>query len=140
MSGAHEFWVVVEHWKGEIRPVTREVLGRARALADAASGRVVGVIMARDAQALVPRLAGLGVDQALCLSSEELGRCRARPFVEAAAAAVRRRSPFAVLVGATMNGREFAASLAAALEAGIASDCTSIEWTEGKLVATRPVF
>ncbi|MGQ0720217.1 MAG: electron transfer flavoprotein subunit alpha/FixB family protein [Candidatus Eiseniibacteriota bacterium] len=140
MAGSQDFWVVVEHWKGEVRPVTREVLGRARALADAAGGRVVALVLARDAASLVPRLAGLGVDEAVCVSSEELSRYRARPFVEAAAAVIRRRGPYAVLAGASTNGREFAASLAAALDAGIASDCTGLDWTDGNLVATRPVF
>jgi electron transfer flavoprotein alpha subunit len=60
--------------------------------------------------------------------------------VEAAAAVIPARSPAAILVGATMNGREFAASLAAALGCGIAADCTEIEWKDGKLVGRRPVY
>jgi electron transfer flavoprotein alpha subunit len=140
LTSARDLWVVVEHWKGEVRPVTREVLGRARALSDAAGGRVVALVMARDAAPLAAKLAGLGVDEAVCVSAEELARYRARPFVETAAAVIRRRQPWAVLVGASTNGREFAASLAAALDAGIASDCTGLDCFDGKLVATRPVF
>ncbi|HMB68406.1 MAG TPA: electron transfer flavoprotein subunit alpha/FixB family protein, partial [bacterium] len=52
----------------------------------------------------------------------------------------RKRQPGAVLVGATTNGREFAASLAAALNTGIAADCTEIEGTADALLARRPVY
>lgn len=140
MAESKDFWIVVEHWKGEIRPVTREVAARARSLADAAGGRVTALVMGRDARALAGKLGGLGLDEAVCVSSEELARYRVRPYVEAAAPILRKREPGAVLVGGTPAGSEFAASLAAALEAGIASDCLEVDWADGKLLARRPVY
>jgi electron transfer flavoprotein alpha subunit len=67
-------------------------------------------------------------------------RYRPRPYVEAAASVIRKRPPAAVLVGATINGREFAAMLAANLGVGIASDCLEVEWTDQGLAARRPVY
>lgn len=135
-----DIWVVVEHWKGDVQPVTREVIGRARELADAAGGQVGALVLAENAEGLAGKLAGLGVNEAICVSSPELARYRARPYVEAALAVIGRRSPMVVLVGATMNGREFAASLAAALDRGIAADCTELDWVSDKFVAKRPVY
>jgi electron transfer flavoprotein alpha subunit len=137
---SNEIWVVVEHWHGEVRPVTRELLARAAALAKAASSRVVALVLAKDARAIAARLGGLGADEAVCVSHPELERYRPRPYVAAAADVVRKRAPGAVLVGATMNGREFAASLAASLGAGIASDCLEVDWADGGLTACRPVY
>jgi electron transfer flavoprotein alpha subunit len=139
MANSKDIWVVVEHWKGDVSPVTREVIARGRALADAAGGKLCALVLAEDAKAIASHLGGLGVDEAVCISSAELKRYRTRPYVEAAGAAIEAHGPAAVLVGATMNGREFAASLAARLGAGIASDCLEIEWN-GKLVAKRPVY
>jgi electron transfer flavoprotein alpha subunit len=138
MADTQDFWVVVEHWKGEVRPVTREIIARAKELAD--GGKVVALVLGADAPAVAAKLAGLGVDEAVCVSSPELEKYRARPYVEAAAAVIRKRQPGAVLVGATTNGREFAASLAAALDTGIAADCTEIDGAADSLTARRPVY
>jgi electron transfer flavoprotein alpha subunit len=140
MAESKDFWVVVEHWKGDVRPVTREVASRARELAGAGGGKVRALILAADAPAIAAKLGGLGVDEAVCVSSPELARYRARPYVEAAAAVIRKRQPGAVLVAATTNGREFAASLAACLGAGIAADCTEIDGAADALTARRPVY
>ena len=137
---SQDVWVVVEHWKGDVRPVTRELLGRARQLADAAGGKVCALILAQDPAAIASHLGGLGVDEAIGAGSPELARYRTRPFVEAAASIAAGRSPGMILVGATMNGREFAASLAAALGAGIASDCLEVSYDGGKPSARRPVY
>jgi len=46
----------------------------------------------------------------------------------------------AVLIPATTNGKELAPYLAAALEVGIAADCTDIRCEGGKWTAVRPCF
>ena len=137
---AKDLCVVVEHWKGEERPVARELLKRARSLADEGGGRVVALVLGHEPEGIAARLGGLGADEALCVASPELARYRPRPWVEAAAAVVKDRGFAGILVGATTNGKEFAGSLAAALGAGIAADCTEIAWKDGKLVARRPVY
>ncbi len=140
MADGKDIWVVVEHWQGEVRPVTREIARCAKELAGAAGGRVVALLLARDAKEIAPKLAGLGIDRIVGVSSPELARYRPRPFVDAAAAMIRKHSPFAVLVGATVNGREFAASLGAALDCGVASDCTELALEGGTLRAIRPIY
>jgi len=138
MAGA--IWVVVEHGKDEVRPVTRELLGRAKEMAAASGAKVGALVLAQDAAPIAAKLGGLGCDEAICVSDPELRRYRPRPYVAAAAAVIGDRNPAAVLVGATMNGREFAAMLAANLDAGIASDCLEVDWVDGALSASRPVY
>ena len=133
-------WVVVEHWKGQVSPVTRELIGRARELANGAGGGVTALVLAAESDVLAGELGGLGVDAACCVSSPELRQYRTRPYVEAAAAVIGKSSPMVVLVGATTNGREFAASLAAALDTGIAPDATEVEFAGEQIVARRPVY
>ncbi len=46
-----------------------------------------------------------------------------------------------ILMGATIHGKELAASLSAILEAGLASDCIALESSEdGSLTASRPIY
>lgn len=134
-----DVWVVVEHWKGQERPVTRELLKRAREIAGESGGRVVALVLGDRPEAVAQRLGALA-DEALCLASPELARYRARPWVDASAAVAKERAPAGILVGATTSGKEYAASLAAALGAGIAADCTEVAWRNGKLAARRPVY
>ncbi len=140
MSESNEFWVVVEHWKGDVRPVTRELLGRARQLADAAGGRVIALAMGADTAPLAAKIQGLGVDEMVGVDHPELAKYRAHPYVEATRQAIEGRAPVALLVGATVDGHEFAASLAAAIGAGIGADCTEVDWTDGAVIAKRPVY
>jgi electron transfer flavoprotein alpha subunit len=140
MSDRKDMWVIAEHWDGEIRPITRELAALARTLADASGGRSVVLVLGEEARGLAGQLGGLGIDAAVCVSSSELKDYRARPWVEAAGGVLRKSEPAAVLVGASTDGRELAASLAAHLDLGIAPDCTEVEWVDGKLAARRPVY
>ncbi len=140
MSNTNDIWVVVEHWKGDVRPVTRELVGRARQLADASGGRTVALALGASTAGLTAHLQGLGADEMIAVDHPELEKYRTRPYVDAAMQVVQKHGPGLVLVGATGEGREFAASLAAALETGIAADCTEINWVDGKPVAKRPVY
>jgi len=135
-----DIWVVIEHWKGDVHPVGRELIARAKELSGAAGGGVSALVLAEDAAAVAGKLGGLGLDGAVCISSPELRQYRTRPYVEAAGAVIARHQPAAVFVGATTNGREFAASLAAMLDAGIAPDCTEVACEGGKFSARRPVY
>ena len=138
MSDRKDIWVIAEHWEGKIRPVTRELVALARSLADASGGRSVVLVLGENARELAGELGGLGIDAAVCVSSPELKDYRARPWAEAAGAVLRKNEPAAVLMSASTDGRELAASLAAHLDVGIAPDCTEVEWTEGRLQARRP--
>jgi electron transfer flavoprotein alpha subunit len=135
-----DIWVVVEHWKGEVHPVTRELIARARELAANTGGGVTALVLAEDAEAVAGKLAGLGLDGAIGVASPELRRYRARPYVEVAGALIAKHAPMAVFAGATTNGKEFAGSLAARLDTGVAADCTEIDWAGDHLVARRPVY
>ncbi|MCA9751798.1 MAG: hypothetical protein KC591_06380, partial [Gemmatimonadetes bacterium] len=100
-----DFWVVVAEEHGTVKPVTRELCARAAELAGAAGGKVSALVLSDRGEEINQQLAGLGVAQAICVNSPELRRYRTRPWVDAAAAAVRAHSPKVVLVPATTNGR-----------------------------------
>jgi len=135
-----DFWVVVEHSEGQVLPVTRELAGRARELAEGSGGKASALVLGDASEALAGQLAGLGFAEAICVSAPELAQYRPRPWVEAAAAVIRARSPQVVLVPATTDGREMSASLAAALDCGIAADVTEVSVEGGKPAAKRPVY
>ena len=86
------FWVVAAQDGGQIKPVTRELVGRARELAEGSGGQVSVLLMGDNVDPMVAQLAGLGIGEVVTVASPELAQYRTRPFVDAAAAAIQARS------------------------------------------------
>ena len=48
--------------------------------------------------------------------------------------------PAVIIIGASAQGKDLSARLAARLDAGLAMDCTAIKLDDGKMTCTRPMF
>ena len=131
--------VFIEQRDGRVRSVSREALGEASRLAASLGGPVVGVCCA----AADPGLAALGeagADKVLFATHEVFGKYDGAGYAAAVAAAVKALAPSAVLFPASAMGRDLAPRVAALAGVGLASDCSAVSATGGKLVATRPVY
>jgi len=126
--------VLLETREGQVRPACLEILGAARKLADARGGQVVALApetCAPDAAAL----GAAGADRVLVAQSPEHS-----PDGAAATAArvAREIGATAVLLAATVRGRDLQGRIAARLETGFASDCTAMDPAGPSF--TRPVY
>lgn len=126
--------VLLETREGQVRPACLEILGAARKLADARGGQVVALApesCSPDAAAL----GAAGADRVLVAQSAEHS-----PDGAAATAArvAREIGACAVLLAATVRGRDLQGRVAARLETGFASDCTAMD--PAGPVFTRPVY
>jgi electron transfer flavoprotein alpha subunit len=65
---------------------------------------------------------------------------RTDAYTHAIAVAVQSLSPAVIIAGASVQGKDLAARLAARLNAGLAMDCTGIALQNGVLTYTRPMF
>jgi len=126
--------VVLEVRDGSVRPVSHEVLGAARALADE-SGASVIALATETCAADASHLGAAGADRVLVGAAE-------RHSPDGAAATVARvakeNGASCVLLAATARGRDQQGRIAALLDTGFASDCVAID-AKGP-VFTRPVF
>jgi electron transfer flavoprotein alpha subunit len=130
---------VIEQRDGHVRSGAREVLGEATRLAGALGGEVVGVCAA----AADPGLSGLGeagAARVLFARHDAFAFYHAEGYAHAVAAAIAALTPSVVLFAASAMGRDLAPRVAARLGLGLASDCTALSASGGRLVATRPVF
>jgi electron transfer flavoprotein alpha subunit len=125
--------VVLEVRDGHVRPVSHEVLGAARTLADASGGAVVALAPER-CTADAAALGAAGADRVLIGAAE-----RHSPDGTAATAArvAREVGAACVLLAATARGRDLQGRIAALLDTGFASDCVAIA---AGPIFTRPVF
>jgi electron transfer flavoprotein alpha subunit len=137
-------WVLVELERGVVHPVSWELLGEGRKLADKLGVQLCGVVMGpklettRDA---VKSAYGYGADKVFLIEDELLADYRNEPYTLAMTHLVNTYQPEIVLMGATNLGRDLAGSVATTLATGLTADCTELAIDdEGSLAATRPTF
>jgi electron transfer flavoprotein alpha subunit len=127
--------VIAEQRRGELRPVSLELISAASSLRR--PGDEVSVAILSDApERFVSALSVAGVDEIVTV---KVGAAEFDPdtFEAAVGALIARRSPDVVLVAHSVDSFGYAAALAARLGLGFATDVFGVERIDGELVATR---
>lgn len=143
-------WVFVEQERGEVHPVSWELLGEGRKLADQL-GAVLGAVILgggeEEAQADALEKAceeaiGYGADRVYLATGEVLADYRNETYTRALTDLVNTHKPEILMLGATTLGRDLAGSVATTLGTGLTADCTEldIDPETRSLMATRPTF
>ncbi|MCE2457887.1 MAG: FAD-binding protein [Dehalococcoidia bacterium] len=134
-------WVVAEVIGGEVRPVTLELLGRARELAAQIGTTVEAVLIGDDDDGRIRQLTAYGADTVHIAGGSGQATYDTEAHTAALTAAIKAQSPFAVLVPSTANGRDLAARVAGRLELGLTGDCVGLDIDdEGRLSQLKPAF
>jgi electron transfer flavoprotein alpha subunit len=127
MTQPREVWVFIEQDDGNIAPVSLELLGKARELADRLDGKVCGLLLGDGVTGLAEMAIHHGADEVLLAEHAELGGYRTLPYARVAIDLVKERDPYIFLLGATPVGRDLAPRIASACRAGLTADCTSLQ-------------
>ncbi|HEV8479523.1 MAG TPA: electron transfer flavoprotein subunit alpha/FixB family protein [Candidatus Eisenbacteria bacterium] len=132
--------VFVEARDGQIKSTSLEAVSEARRLADQGSlGEVCAVIPGSKVEGAAG-LGAYGADRAWTVDDELVAHYQPESYVACVAEAVKKAGANLILFPASAMGRDLAPRVAARLGAGLASDCTALDWQGGALVATRPVY
>ncbi|MDU4327339.1 MAG: electron transfer flavoprotein subunit alpha/FixB family protein, partial [Clostridium celatum] len=133
--------VYVDHVDGEIHPVTLELIGKARELADKVHQKVYCIAMGDNIENRVHELLHYGVDKVFLYDDEELKFFRIEPYTSVIEDFINNVKPAVLLVGATTVGRSLAPRVAARFRTGLTADCTILDIKENTdLVQIRPAF
>lgn len=132
--------IVAEAADGALAPISAELAGVGRQLADELGGRLGAVLLGADVEPLAAELARLGADLVYLVDEPQLASFEGGRYAAAAQAAVEQAGPSILLLGQTPNGRDLAARLAFRLGAGLTTDCTALRLEGGLLVMTKPVY
>jgi electron transfer flavoprotein alpha subunit len=116
-----------------------EIATAGRALADATGGRLVALITGAVADA-APLLGAHGVDALLTVEGVGFEAHLLEPQAAALSAAVAEVSPRAVLMSATVLGKELSAYVAGRQGLPLIADAISVRVDGDKLVATKPKY
>ena len=128
--------VIAEQRRGELRPVSLELVAAALPLKQSAGGALAVAIIGPAPETLTPALMVAGVDEILTVTA---GNADFDPDAMSAAVAalIAARSPSLVLLPHSVDSMGYAAALAAAGDCGFATDVFKIEADAGSWVATR---
>ncbi|MCP8330585.1 electron transfer flavoprotein subunit alpha/FixB family protein [Clostridioides difficile] len=135
-------WVIGEQREGKINPVTIELIGEGRKLADQLGKELAVVIAGYEVEKEVKELLHYSVDKVYYINDPLLKDFTTDGYSISIANLIERKKPEVVLVGATSIGRDIAPRIAGKVGTGLTADCTKLEIdsTDNKLLQTRPAF
>jgi electron transfer flavoprotein alpha subunit len=132
--------VFAEVRDGRLKQASLEAMSEASRLAKELGGAAAAALVGEGVRAHVERLGRHGASKVYVVDSPRLRFYSPRAYSKALAAARRAAGAEAVLMAATVLGRDLAAGLAALEGTSAAGDCTGIAAQGGKLLARRPVY
>lgn len=135
-------WVIAEQHDGEILPVTYELLGKGRTLADEKKEKLIAVLCGAHVEKQTLRLIEKGADEVLLCDDAAFENVSEQLYYDTICGLMKEYKPDIVLFGATSFGRSIAPRIAARLQTGLTADCTMLEMDmeTGLLKQTRPAF
>lgn len=133
--------VYVDQYQGTAKPVSWEMLGKARELAGKIGTDVAGVVIGQNIVPIAQEAVAYGADKVFVVEGPEFSQYRNGAYAAALTAAIDASKATIVLAPATTGARDVAAMAAAECNIGLAAEVTDLSVDEGgKLVAERPVF
>ena len=136
---AKDIFVVAEQRDGMFRKVTYEAVSEARRLADADGAGVVVAVLGSGVQEIAGELGKYGADTVCVADDAALADYTTEAYAKVLAELITDKAPGLILMGATMQGKDLAARLAARLDAGLVMECVAINAGDGQTF-TRPMF
>lgn len=142
LSSYRGVWVFAEQRQGQIMPVTYELLGEGRKLADDLKEEFSLVLLGWKIEEKARELTRYRIDKLYMVEDSLLEHYHTSFYTQALVDLVRSEKPGIILLGATSLGRDLAPRVAARLKTGLTADCTGLEVEpeERNLLQTRPAL
>jgi electron transfer flavoprotein alpha subunit len=138
-----DVWTLAEQKGGKLHPVSYELLGRGRSLADTLASRLCTVVIgsqvpSQDLQELIER----GSDRVYLVDDPALEHFLVEPYARILRFLIEEYHPLIMIAAATTTGRTVLPYVSAQIRAGLTADCTGleIEPETGLLLQTRPAI
>src|SRR5277367_2104136 len=121
--------VVAEQIQGDLQPVTLELLGAGRILADKMGRNLLCLIMGYNLGEIPRKLVEYGADTVYVADDPQLADYRTLPFRRVAVDFLETlpEPPHTTLLGSTTTGRDLAPRIAAHFDTGLTADCTELD-------------
>ena len=133
-------FVIAEQRDGALRKVSFELASAARKLADQSGDEVSAILLGSGIESLAAELGKFGVDKVFVGDNAALEPYVTEAHAQVVAKILKDNDAAIALFGASVQGKDLSARVAAKLAGGLATDCTDVKIDGGKLVAVRPMY
>ena len=131
---------IAEQRDGNFRKVTYEVLSEGRKLADDLGSELTALVLGAGVEGIASELGKFGADKIMVVDHANLGEYLTDIYTKAVTDVVEKVDPTVIIIGASVQGKDLAARLAARLDAGLAMDCVAVRLDGENIIATRPIY
>jgi electron transfer flavoprotein alpha subunit len=133
-------FVIAEHKDNKLKPITSELLVFAQRMGRDFSQPVTAVVLGSSTAGLADELKSKKIDRVIRAEHASLAEYNPDSYVEVLKAILGKEKPFAVLIGHTTQGMDFAPRLAVGLRRPLIAGCVEYENQAGRLILTRQIF
>jgi electron transfer flavoprotein alpha subunit len=133
-------FIVAEQRDGALRKVSFELASAARKLADQSGDEVSAILLGSGIESLAAELGKFGVDKVFVGDNAALEPYVTEAHAQVVAKILKDNDAAIAFFGASVQGKDLSARVAAKLAGGLATDCTDVKLDGGKLVAVRPMY
>ena len=137
---AKGIFVIAEQRDGALRKVSFELASAARKLADQTGDEVSAILLGSGVESMAAELGKFGVDKVFVGDNAALEPYVTEAHAQVVAKILKDNDAAIALFGASVQGKDLSARVAAKLAGGLATDCTDVKVDGGKLVAIRPMY
>ncbi len=137
---AQGIFVITEQRDGAFRKVTFEAVSEGRRLADGLGTDLTAVVTGSGVENIASELGQYGADKILVADDPVLAEYTTDAYTDVLANTIKPLEPELIIIGASTQGKDLSARLAARLDAGLAMECVAIKLENSGLVFTRPMF
>ena len=137
---ANDILVFGEVRGGGIKKITRELIGAARRVSEAAGGSIDTALIGAGARAAAENLTGYGLRKIIVAEDEVLARYSTEGYAAVLSEIMKRGAYSYVFLGATAMGRDLGPRVAAKADGVMFSDCVDVRMEGTRCVARRPVY
>jgi electron transfer flavoprotein alpha subunit len=135
-------WVFIEQKEDAVVPVSLELLGAGRALADKRGVELAGILIGENVKGLTETVFEYGADKVYLYDDSIFKHYRTESYMQAVIQCCQKYKPEIFLYGATSTGKDLASAVATDLATGLTADTTmlDVDVDTGLLQASRPAF
>jgi len=133
-------FAITEQRDGVFRKISFEAVSEGRRIADGLGADLCAVVVGSGIEGIAGDLQKYGPDKILVADDAGLADYTTSAYTNVIADLIQATDPAVIVLGASAQGKDLSARLAARLDAGLAMDCTGVKIDDGKLTCTRPMF
>jgi electron transfer flavoprotein alpha subunit len=135
-----DVWVYIEHKDGQVSPLSFELLGIGKRLAQERAGKVCAFVIGESVDGIAKEAFCFGAERVYAIDGPTFKTFRSDVFTKAACFLIGKYSPDIVLFRSTSQGTDLSSGIAGSLQVGLGADAINIFHEAGTLKMVRAAF